>query len=243
MSEVIAVLSGKGGTGKSALCAGVATAIAASGQRVLCIDGDIGLGNLDIFLGIGENAGLSFLDICRGSYKITAAAVHPSYPKLTYLAAPISNSDISQAEFRELLRAARPYFDYIFIDGPAGLGYGLELYGPCADKCIIVTLPDPASIRGATRAGQMLELLGVKNVRMVVNRLFGDLLKALNMNIDDIMDATGLPLLGVVPTDPDVSFAAAGGKPILKKKHLGAAAAYKRIAKRIQGLPVPISGR
>lgn len=243
MSEVIAVLSGKGGTGKSALCAGVATALATSGQRVLCIDGDIGLGNLDVFLGIGENAGLSFLDICRGSYKITAAAVHPSYPNLSYLASPISESHISQEEFRQVLRAARPYFDYILIDGPAGLGEGLELYGPCADKCVIVTLPDPASIRGAARCGQQLELLGVKNVRMVVNRLFNDLLKAMKMNIDDIMDATGLPLLGVVPTDPDVSIAAAEGKPLLKKKHLGAAAAYKRIAKRIQGLPVPIAGR
>ena len=107
---------------------------------------------------------------------------------------------------------------------------------------MVVTLPDRASLRCAQRAGQELELLGAKNVRLVVYRIFNEMLKALKMNIDDIMDAAGLPLLGVVPSDPDVSFAAAAGKPLLRHSRFGAAAAYKRIAKRIQGFPIPVSG-
>ena len=244
MSEVIAFFSGKGGTGKSALCAGVATALATTGQKVLCVDADVGLGNLDIFLGLESGAALSFLDICRGNYKLTAAAVHPIYPNLSFLAAPISGSwaDISTPAFAGMLEDARNLFDYILIDGPAGLAGGMKCCAQCADRCVVVTLPDRASIRCAQRAGQELELLGAKNVRLVVNRIFNEMLKVLKMNIDDIMDAAGLPLLGVVPSDPDVSFAAAAGKPLLRHSRFGAAAAYKRIAKRIQGFPIPVSG-
>ena len=83
--------------------------------------------------------------------------------------------------------------------------------------------------------------MGAKNVRMVVNRVFNELLKAMGKNIDDLMDDVGLPLLGVVPTDPNISYAAAAGKPLLKYSHFGAVAAYKRITKRILGLNVPIS--
>ena len=211
---------------------------------MLCIDGDVNLRNLDVFLGFGQTDVLSFLDICRGSYPLSAAAVHPEYPSLSFLTAPISGSyrDIPQEDLRKILELSRTLYDYIFIDGPAGLGEGFALYSQIADRCIVVTLPDPASIRCAGCAGEKLELLGVRNVRLVVNRIYSDMLKALKMNIDDIMDAVGLPLLGVVPSDPDVGFAAAKGKAMLSYSRFGATAAYKRIAKRIQGLSVPVSG-
>lgn len=243
MSEVIAFLSGKGGTGKSALCAGIASSLASSGKKVLCIDGDVGLGNLDVFLGFGDNAAISFADVCRGSYEITAAAQHPDFPNLRFLASPISGWDGSAYHFQKMLMSAREKFDFILIDGPAGLGETMGLLAKSADQCIVVSLPDPASIRGATRAGQKLELLGVTNVKMVVNRLYPELLRAMKMNVDDLMDQTGLGLLGIVPTDPDVSLALCKGKALLKFKHSGAAAAYTRIAKRIQGLSVPVMGR
>ena len=243
MGEVIAILSGKGGTGKSALCAGVGTALSNLGKKVLCVDGDVGLGNLDVFLGVDQNAPLSFADICRGNYDISKAAVHPDFPNLTYLAAPIGDFDISPKMLGDFLKSTGEKFDFILIDCPAGLGDRVSLFAECAHRSIVVTLPDPAALRGATRTGQHLELLGVHNVRMVVNRVFPELLKALKMNVDDMMDETGLALLGVVPTDPDVSIAAAKGKALQKYKRSGASAAYIRIAKRIQGLSVPISGR
>ena len=246
MGEIISILSGKGGTGKSSLCAGLATALTVSGKTVLCIDGDVGLRNLDVFLGLSAGEALSFLDVCSGSYPLSAATVHPRFPTLSFLTAPVNCSaeDIDFEEFRLLLLEAKDHFDYIFIDGPAGLGEGMTLAARYADRCILTVLPDPASIRSADRAAQELEKMGAKNVRLVINRVFPELLKAMNMNIDDVMDAVGLPLLGIVPSDPNISYAAAAGKPLIKYSHFGtAAAAYKRIAKRIMGMPVPIANR
>lgn len=243
MGEVISFVSGKGGTGKTALCAGVATVLAKSSKSVLCIDCDLGLRNLDIFLGLEGVEALSLLDVCSGNYPLSAAATHPKFPTLRFLTAPIhcSPAHIDPAQMKHLLDQARAQFDFILLDGPAGLGDGLRLVAEFADRNVVVTLPDPASIRCADRCAQELEKMEAKNCRLVVNRLYNDLMKALGKNIDDIMDEVGLPLLGIVPTDPNVSMAAAAGKPMIKYSHFGATAAYKRIAKRILGLNVPIS--
>ncbi|MBO7184626.1 MAG: P-loop NTPase [Oscillospiraceae bacterium] len=245
MGEVISILSGKGGTGKTALCAGIATILASSERKVLCIDGDVGLRNLDIFLGLDQMDALSFLDVCSGNYPLSAAVAHPQYPTMRFLTAPVNCAAdaIDPAQFEAMLRLAREEFEFIFIDAPSGVGDGMKLCGTFADRCIVTTLPDPASIRCADRCGQELEKLGQKNVRLVINRMFPELLKALKMNVDDIMDAAGLPLLGIVPSDPNISFSLAKGVIFTKYTRLGAAAAYKRIAKRIQGLPVPIANR
>lgn len=245
LGEVIALVSGKGGTGKSALCAALATSLAFGNRRVLAIDMDVGLRNLDIFLGLGQTDVLSFLDICQGHYPLDAALIHPQCANLSFLTAPANGSaaDIPVEKFRRMLEQARRQFDFIFLDGPAGIGDGMALAAEIADRCILTTLPDPASIRNGERAGQELEKLGCKNVRLVINQLSPEGLKAMNMTVDDVMDAVGLPLLGFVPFDPDIGIAAAKGKPFLKYSRKGAAAAYQRIAKRIQGLPAPVAVR
>lgn len=243
LGEVISFLSGKGGTGKTALCAGIATTLAQSGKQVLCIDCDLGLRNLDIFLGLEGVEALSLLDVCSGSYPLSAAAIHPKFPSLHFLTAPVhcDPEDMDPLELKQLLIEAKGRFEFIFLDGPAGIGPGMRLVAENADRNVVVTLPDPASVRCADRCAQELEKMGAKNCRLVVNRLYNDLLKAMDKNIDDIMDEVGLPLLGIVPTDPNVSLAAANGKALIKYSHFGAAAAVKRIAKRIQGLNVPLS--
>lgn len=245
LGEVISVLSGKGGTGKSALCAGVATALAASGKRVLCIDCDMGLRSLDIYLALSGVEALSFLDVCSGNYPLSAASVHPQFPSLSFLTAPINCSAqaIDPLLFQRMLGKAKENFDFVLLDGPGGIGEGMRLCAQFADRCILVTLPDPAAIRSADRAGQELEKMGANNVRLVVNRVYNDILKAMGKTIDDMMDEIGLPLLGIVPSDMDIGYAAAKGKPFIKYSRNGAAAAYKRIAKRILGLPVPVANR
>lgn len=245
MGEIITFVSGKGGTGKTSLCAAIGTMLAKNGKKVLCIDGDVGLRNLDIFLGIPQAEALSFLDICVGYYPLSAAFVHPQFPSLLFLTSPANASidDIPLDKFTEILEAARWQFDYILLDGPAGIGSAMKAMAKPADLCILTTLPDPASIRCAERAGQELEKLGCKNVRLVVNRVYNDLMKALNMNIDDVMDQVGLPLLGIVPSDPNINFAAAKGKPIIQYSRMGAVSAYKRITQRLQGRPVPVANR
>ena len=242
MGEVIAVLSGKGGTGKTSVCAGVAEALAQSGHKVLCIDCDIGLRNLDIALGLSEYGTISFLDVSRGEYALDAATAHPVYPNLKFLTAPMNcqAEQIDRLAFCRMLDQARKQFHFVFMDAPAGVDAGFRLAALAADRVILVTGPDPAAIRDARQAADQLELLGKTNVRLVVNRISKKMAAALELTVDDIMDQAGLPLLGIVPEDPDVVLAAAFRQPLLGYSRKGAAAACKRIAKRLQGLTVPV---
>ena len=245
MGELIAVLSGKGGTGKTSVCAGVATALAEFGEQVLCIDCDVGLRNLDISLGLIDCASLSFQDIYSGNYSLDQIEAHHEYPNLYFLTAPVNATadQIDQAAFAAMLRQARERFTYIFLDAPAGIDAGFRLAAKNADRVMLVTGADPASVRDAGRAGELVSELGKTNVRLVVNRVNKNMLAAISVTVDDVMDDTGLPLLGLVPEDANVILSAALGKPLLKAKRSGAAKACRCIAKRILGLPVPISVR
>lgn len=243
MGEVIAVISGKGGTGKTSLCAGVATALAARGEKVLCIDCDVGLRNLDISLGMADCGALSFRDVCSGGYPLSRAAVHPHFGRLSFLTAPMNclAEDVDRGAFSQMAHQARQEFDYVFLDAPAGMDAGFRLAAENADRCMLVTGSDPASIRDAGRTGQVLELMGKRNIRLVVNRIRPKMVAAMALTVDDVMDQSGLPLLGIVPEDENVTFAAAFGKPLsLYARKTGAAAACDRIALRIQGMPVRI---
>lgn len=242
MGEVIAVVSGKGGTGKTSVCAGLATALAESGETVLCIDCDIGLRNLDISLGLSQVGALSFLDVCQGGYTLEQAAVHPEYPKLRFLTAPVNcpAGEVQAAAFGELLRQARQSCGYIFLDAPAGIDAGFRLAAKYADRVLLVTGADPASVRDAARAGELLELMGKPDIRLIVNRISQKMASAMKLTVDDVMDQAGLPLMGIVPEDPEVTLSAAFGKPLLKNKR-GAAAACRRIALRLMGVRVPVS--
>ena len=124
MGELFAVVSGKGGTGKTSLCAALATALAKEGKRVLCIDCDVGLRNLDISLGLSECGALSFWDVSEGGYSLEDAFRHPVYPTLAFLTAPMNCpvEKIDTAAFGEMLSRARQMFDYVFLDAPAGVG-------------------------------------------------------------------------------------------------------------------------
>ena len=242
MAELIAVLSGKGGTGKTSVCAALATALASAGERVLCIDCDIGLQNLDIALGISDLGAISFQDVYRGDYTLDQAARHPDYPYLSFLTAPMNcpASMIDRVAFANMLQLARERFHYVFMDAPAGIEAGFTLAAQYADRVLLVTGPDPAAVRDATRASQCLEEMGKENVRLIVNRIDEKMLSIMGMTVDDIMDQAGLPLLGIVPEDPNVVLAAAFRQPLLGYARSGAAAACRRIAKRIRGIPTRI---
>ena len=242
MGELIAILSGKGGTGKTSVCAGIATALALQSDRVLCVDCDVGLRNLDIALGMSDVAALSFVDVYQGEYGLEQAAQHPVYEKLRFLTAPMNCSaeSVDQEKFGKMLEQAQQEFDYVFLDAPAGVEAGFSLAAKFADRVILVTGPDPASIRDASRAAELLELMGKKNVRLIVNRINKKIAAAMKINVDDVMDNAGLPLLGIVPEDPHVTLAAAFKKDLLSYRRKDAAHACCRIARRIQGYATPI---
>ena len=242
MGELLAVLSGKGGTGKTSVCAGIATALADAGLDVLCVDCDIGLRNLDISLGIQQISALSFTDVSQGGYSLDQAAVHPDYPRLRFLTAPMhcTADSIDAGAFRAMLAQARKQFQYIFLDAPAGIDDGFHLAARYADRMLLVTGPDPAAVRDVTRAGELLELMGKQDVRIIVNRVDPKMVSAMSLTIDDVMDHAGLPLIGVVPEDPNVILSATFGVPLIRRTKRGAGAACRRIAKRVQGLSQPI---
>lgn len=241
MGELIAIVSGKGGTGKTSLCAGIAQALAENGETVLCIDCDVGMRNLDIALGLSQMGALSFQEALE--YGLDKATQHPDYPKLSFLTAPMNCSAdaVDPYDFAKLLQDARSRFDYILLDAPAGIDAGFRLAARHADRIVLVTGSDPASVRDVGRAGQLLQAMEKTNVRIIVNRIDPRMVKAMRLTVDDIMDRTGLPLLGIVPEDPQVVLAAAFEQPLLKHERKGAAAACRRIAKRIQGRRVPVS--
>ena len=243
MGELIAVLSGKGGTGKTSICAGVATALAMCAEKVLCIDCDIGLRNLDIALGLDDAGELSFLEVCQGYYSLDAATVHPQYPNLHFLTAPMhcDAGSVDGAAFDAMLQQARLRFDYVLLDAPAGIDAGFALAARSADRILLVTGPDPASIRDAGRAADVLELMGKRNIRLVINRINKKIFQTMGLTVDDIMDQAGLPLLGIVPEDPDVTLAATFGRALLGYSRKGASAACLRIAQRIMGMNIPVN--
>ena len=243
MGELIAVLSGKGGTGKTSVCGAISTALASEGYRVLAIDCDMGLQNLDISLGMSDSGALSFLDVSEGGYEIFQASRHPSFESLFFLTAPVNRGadSVDLKKFREMLRIAKREFDYVFLDAPAGIDHGFELAAKFAERIILVTLADPAAVRDAARAGQRLELMGKTDVRLVVNRVNEKMFASMGMTVDDIMDDAGLPLIGIVPEDKNVTLAAAFGKPLIHYTKRGAARACQAIARRLQGLNVPLS--
>ena len=246
MGEMFAVLSGKGGTGKTTVCAGIAAALAAEGRKVLCVDCDVGLRNLDISLGMTDSSAISFLDVMDSGYGFSAAAVHPIFPGLRLLTAPM-NCPVERIDvhgFSEMLRKAREEFDYVFLDAPAGVDAGFRLVSACAERILVVTNAGPAAVRDASQVGDLLEIAGKKDVRMVVNRVSRSMLSSFHMTIDDVMDNAGLPLMGVVLEDPNIPMAATAGKSILQyAKRSDAAKAFKRIAARIQGFSKPITLR
>lgn len=236
--QCIAVVSGKGGTGKTSFTAGVGTALAQSGRRVLCLDCDVGLRNLDLALGLSDRAFMDFSDVARGRCPLEMAVVeHPKIPGLFLLTAParIPSISVSEREMRHLLQQVRGQFDYCLLDAPAGLGSGFRLATCAADRCVVVTNTDASSLRDAQHTVMELNHFGPGKLHLVVNRVRKKMLRSMHSTIDDAIDKAGLPLLGVVPEDDELPLSLHHGIPLLLRSNYNAAAAYKNIAKRLQG--------
>ncbi len=243
MGEVITIISGKGGTGKTTLCAAIATCLAAEKKRVLCIDGDIGLRNLDIALGMGtEQYFISFMDVIKGRYSLTDAAAHPRLPELRLLSSPYreGEDEIDLASFGRLIKQIRREYDFCLIDSPAGIGKGFKLATAFADRGIVVATPDPASLRDAERAAEVAKMAGMGEQHLIVNRVDKKLFARTPWTIDYMMDETGLPLLGLVPEDKNVLMSAIHGVPLIYTTGRGAAEACLRISRRLQQEIVPL---
>lgn len=243
MGIAVVITSGKGGTGKTSLTGGVGSCLAALGKRVLCLDMDVGLRNLDITLGLTDRVLMDFTDVLAGRCDLSRAAVeHPEVKGLFLLTAPMSlESGVGDRAVFDLLDEAREEFDYVLIDSPAGLGHGFRLATTAADRGVVVSTTDPSALRDAQRT--VMELTPtMETLHLVMNRVQPKLIRKLHTNIDEAMNTAGLPLLGVVPEDPKVTIAAGTGQPLIlaTRRGQGAALAYLNIAKRLMGQQVPL---
>ena len=237
MGQVLAVVSGKGGTGKTSLCACVACCLAAEGKTVLCVDADVGLRNLDISLGMSREPVLPFTAVMRGEYPLDKAAAHPGFSNLRFLTAPVTEApeDLDGEQFADLVKQARETYDWVLIDAPAGVGAGFRLAVSQADLAMVVTGGDPAALRDGARTAAALEQVAQAQAKIVVNRIRRQFFKKTRFTVDDCMDTVGLPLLGIVPEDEAVYLSAAAGKPLTRSGKKSAYEVAGHIALRLLG--------
>lgn len=237
--ECIAVVSGKGGTGKTSFVSGVGAGLAQLGYRVLCLDCDVGLRNLDMSLGLSDRAMMDFSDVAQGRCPLSSAVVeHPDLPGLYLLTAPARSQGrpVTQSQMIPLLRAIRKNYDYCLVDAPAGLGSGFQLAICGVDRAVVVSTADTSSLRDAQHTVMELDRFPTGSLHLVVNRVRKKMLKNMHTTIDDCLDRAGLPLLGVVPEDDALPLCLNQNVPLLLSgRRSPAAAAYQNIARRITG--------
>lgn len=238
MAKKIVLASGKGGVGKSSLTAGVAIALCDLGLNTLVIDFDIGMGCLDLILASDDTGIFNWGDVISDGCEPMTALRSTIGPKL--LVAPSSFKEQYTVEaLKKVIDVYDKEFDYILFDAPAGVNGGFKLAAACADEGIIVATPDEVCVRVGLYAGDQLYDMGVKNVKLVINRFIKKLTKKGHyLNIDEVINATYLQLLGVVPEDKKLNYCSVKGMQTLEKSK--AQSSFMRIAKRLEGINVSL---
>jgi septum site-determining protein MinD len=242
MGTSIVITSGKGGTGKTAVTCGVASALAELGKRVLCVDVDIGLRNLDVTMGMADRCLMDFTDVIEGRCTLRAAVCeHPTQKGLYLLNAPMTlpSGRITEERMRAMVSNACMWFDYVLLDCPAGIGSGFRLAVCGAQEALVVTTTDPTALRDAQMTVSRLRSYHIP-VHLVVNRVNKKLMRKLQTNIDDAMDTVGLPLIGVIPDDPKVPENNGQGQLVIDRQFSAAAKAYRNISSRLTGRKTPL---
>lgn len=245
VSTAICVASGKGGTGKTSVASGIACCLAALGNRVVVLDADVGLRNMDIVLGVADAALFDFTDVICGNVELSRALLpHPLIENLSLLSSPLgelAGRNTSVEALAELVQEIKKLCDYCIIDCPAGLDFGFNLAASAADRAILVCTPDAVSLRDAQLTRASLRARGINDIRLVVNRVRPSLIRRLEMsNIDEAIDRTNTRLLGIVPEDKYVIASANRGRLVFSNLKSPAARAYRNIARRITGDEVPL---
>ena len=243
-ARVIVITSGKGGVGKTTTTANIGAALADKGHKVLLIDTDIGLRNLDVVMGLENRIVYDLIDVIEGKCRVSQALIKDKRCQNLVLlpAAQIRDkNDVNTDQMKELIFSLKESFDYILIDCPAGIEQGFKNAIVAADEAIVVTTPEVSATRDADRIIGLLEAAGIKNPRLVINRLRIDMVKDKNMlGVEDILDILAVKLLGVVPDDENVVISTNKGEPLVYKGDSLAAKAFKNIASRIEGVEVPL---
>lgn len=242
--EVITITSGKGGVGKTTTTANLGIALAQRGCRVIVIDTDIGLRNLDMILGLESRIVYDLVDVVEGACRLRQALVKDRRVEGLYLLPAAQTRDktsINPAQMKALCKQLRPDFDYILIDSPAGIELGFRNAMVPADRLIVVTTPEVPAVRDADRVIGILEAEGKDDILLLINRLNPDLVRQGNMmRVEDVVDILAVRLIGVIPEDMAIITASNRGAPATLNGTSRAAQAFHDVARRLLGEDVPL---
>ena len=242
MSEVIVVTSGKGGVGKTTTSANVGTGLAAMGKRVVLIDTDIGLRNLDVVMGLENRIVYNLVDVVENKCRIKQALIKDKRHPSLYLMPSAQTKDktaVNPQQMVKMINQLREQFDYIILDCPAGIEQGFKNAIAGADRAHVVTTPEVSAIRDADRIIGLLEANEFKQIDLIINRLRNDMVKRGEMmSAADVVDILSIPLIGIVPDDENVVIATNQGEPLVGNNTL-AGRAYQNICCRVAGKEVP----
>ena len=243
MSEVIVVTSGKGGVGKTTTSANVGTGLAKLNKKVILIDTDIGLRNLDVVMGLENRIVFNLVDVVEGNCRIKQALIKDKRYANLYLLPSAQTRDktsVTPEQMKKLIDELREEFDYIILDCPAGIEQGFKNAIAGADRALVVTTPEVSAIRDADRIIGLLEANEIKRTDLIVNRIRMDMVKKGDMmSIEDVVDILSVNLIGAVPDDENIVISTNQGEPLVGSDTL-AGKAYMNICRRIIGEDVPL---
>lgn len=243
MGEVIVITSGKGGVGKTTTTANIGTGLAKLNKKVVLIDTDIGLRNLDVVMGLENRIVYNLVDVIEGSCRPKQAMIKDKrYSNLFLLpsAQTRDKTSVNPEQMKALVDELKEEFDYVLLDCPAGIEQGFKNAIAGADRAIIVTTPEVSAIRDADRIIGLLEAAELHKIQLVVNRIRMDMVKRGDMlSVDDVLDILAIDLIGVVPDDEAIVVATNEGEPLVGKD-CQAGKAYANICQRVIGEDVPI---
>lgn len=244
MQNVIVITSGKGGVGKTTTAANLGTGLAKEGKKVVMIDTDIGLRNLDVVLGLENRIVYDLVDVVEGTCRIKQALIRDKRYEGLFLLPAAQTRDkmaVTPEQMKKLIGELEQEYDYILIDCPAGIEQGFKNAIAGAKSAIVVTVPEVSAVRDADRIIGLLSAHGIEDCRLLVNRLRPDLVKRGDMlALDDTLDILGIELIGVVPEDEKVIKSSNLGEPVITDDKALSGKAYKNITKRILGEKVPL---
>jgi len=242
-AKVITVASGKGGVGKTTAVANIAMALATRDQRVICVDGDIGLRNLDVVLGLENRIVYDLVDVVEGRCRLRQAMIRDKRMPELYLIPAAQTRDktaVSPSDMVRLCDELRPETDWILIDSPAGIERGFKNAVAPADRVIVMTNPDISAVRDADRVIGLLEAEGKGPAALVINRLNQAMVRRGEMlSVEDVVDLLAIELIGIVPEDENVIVSTNKGQPLALDGKSKAGQAFQNIARRLLGEKVP----
>lgn len=243
MGEVIVVTSGKGGVGKTTTSANIGTGLAMLDKKVVLLDADIGLRNLDVVMGLENRIVYNVIDVIEGNCRLKQALIKDKkYHNLFLLpAAQTRDKDaVTPEQMKKLCEHLKEEFDFVIIDCPAGIEQGFKNAIAGADKAIVVTTPEVSAIRDADRIIGLLEANDLHNSRLIVNRIRVDMVKRGDMmSVDDVIEILAIDLIGTIPDDENIVISTNNGDPIVNNTISSSGRAYMNICKRILGYEVP----